>query len=111
MNEYIVPGCIKRWNMEMDSSDTSARGQRPLCRLPRSQGPPSSLALKLHTHTHTHTHIYIYIYTFFAAFGGGLGNFAGLLVHFLERGRGAGFSFPGVLLHQSEPVTGTWPVG
>ena len=50
--------------MEMDSSDTSARGQRPLCRLPRSQGPPSSLALKLHTHTHTHTHIYIYIHIF-----------------------------------------------
>ena len=61
-------------------------------------------------YTHTHICIYIYIYThtffFFAAFGGGLGNFGGLLLHFLERGHGASFSFPGVLLHQSEPVTG-----
>ena len=75
---------------------------------PVPKAPLSFLALRLYTHTHTHTHIYTF---FFAAFGGGLGNFAGLLVHFLERGRGAGFSFPGVLLHQSEPVTGTWPVG
>lgn len=65
---------------------------------PRFPRPPFTLSTKA-------------IYMYLAAFGGGLGNFGGLLVHFLERGRGAGFSFPGVLLHQSEPVTGTWPVG
>lgn len=51
----------------------SARGRRPRCRFPRT--PPFSLSTKA--------------LRVFAAFGSGLGNFAGLLIHFLEHGRGA----------------------